>query len=134
MTEIESTLNAVNSSAKTVFDFLTNINNHEKLMPSQVSEWWSNADEAKLKVQGLGTLHLKKDVIKDVSYIKIIPIGTTPVDLYIEWHIQTEGENCKVKTIIFADLNMFMKMVAMKPLQGLADYMASKINTALLET
>jgi hypothetical protein len=134
MTEIESTLNAVNSSAKTVFDFLTNINNHEKLMPSQVSEWWSNADEAKLKVQGLGTLHLKKDVIKDDSYIKIIPIGTTPVDLYIEWHIQTEGENCKVKTIIFADLNMFMKMVAMKPLQGLADYMASKINTALLET
>ena len=132
MTEIESTLNAVNSSAKTVFDFLTNINNHEKLMPSQVSEWWSNADEAKLKVQGLGTLHLKKDVIKDDSYIKIIPIGTTPVDLYIEWHIQTEGENCKVKTIIFADLNMFMKMVAMKPLQGLADYMASKINTALL--
>jgi hypothetical protein len=134
MTEIESTLNAVNSSAKTVFDFLTNINNHEKLMPSQVSEWWSNADEAKLKVQGLGTLHLKKDVIKDDSYIKIIPIGTTPVDLYIEWHIQTDGENCKVKTIIFADLNMFMKMVAMKPLQGLADYMASKINTALLET
>jgi carbon monoxide dehydrogenase subunit G len=134
MTEIESTLNAVNSPAKTVFDFLTNINNHEKLMPSQVSEWWSNADEAKLKVQGLGTLHLKKDVIKDDSYIKIIPIGTTPVDLYIEWHIQTEGENCKVKTIIFADLNMFMKMVAMKPLQGLADYMASKINTALLET
>jgi hypothetical protein len=134
MTEIESTLNAVNSSAKTVFDFLTIINNHEKLMPSQVSEWWSNADEAKLKVQGLGTLHLKKDVIKDDSYIKIIPIGTTPVDLYIEWHIQTDGENCKVKTIIFADLNMFMKMVAMKPLQGLADYMASKINTALLET
>ena len=134
MTEIESTLNAVNSSAKTVFDFLTNINNHEKLMPSQVSEWWSNADEAKLKVQGLGTLHLKKDVIKDDSYIKIITIGPTPGDLYIEWHIQTEGENCKVKTIIFADLNMFMKMVAMKPLQGLADYMASKINTALLET
>lgn len=134
MTEIESTLNAVNSSAKTVFDFLTNINNHEKLMPSQVSEWWSNADEAKLKVQGLGTLHLKKDVIKDDSYIKISPIGRTPVNLYIEWHIQTDGENCKVKTIIFADLNMFMKMVAMKPLQGLADYMASKINTALLET
>lgn len=134
MTEIESSLNPVNSSAKIVFNFLTNINNHEKLMPSQVSEWWSNEDEAKLKVQGLGTLHLKKDTTKENSYLKIIPLGTTPVDLYIEWHIQTDGENCKVKTIIFADLNMFMKMVAMKPLQGLADYMAGKVNTALSQT
>ena len=102
-------------------------------MPPQVSEWWSNDDEAKMKVQGLGTLHLKKDKAQPNSYIKIVPIGTTPVDLYIEWHIATDGENCNVKVIIFADLNMFMKMVATKPLQSLADFMASKVNTAITE-
>lgn len=134
MTEIESSLNQVTASAEKVFTFLSNSNNHQKLMPPQVSEWWSNDNEAKMKVQGLGTLHLKRDKTVPNSYIKIVPIGTTPVDLYIEWHIATDGNNCKVKVIIFADLNMFMKMVATKPLQGLADYMASKVNTALSET
>jgi len=134
MTEIESNLNLVNFNAINVFEFLCNLNNHKKLMPSQVTDWWSNEEEAKLKIQGLGSLHLKKDIIKENSYIKIIPIGAAPVDLYIEWHIVEQGENCQVKAIIFAELNMFMKMVATKPLQGLADYMASKVNVAVTET
>lgn len=134
MTQIESNSNSVTASAEDVFALLINFNNHKKLMPPQVSEWWSNDDEAKMKVQGLGTLHLKKDQTKLNSYIKIVPVGTTPVELYIEWHIITEGNNCKVKVIIFADLNMFMKMVAIKPLQSLADYMASNVNTALSES
>lgn len=134
MTEIESSLNSIDSSAENVFAFLNDINNHKKLMPEQVSEWWSNADEAKMKVQGLGSLHLKKDITRQHSYIKIIPIGTTPVELYIEWHITQDGDHCKAQVIIFADLNMFMRMVAEKPLKNLSNYMAGRVNEALKET
>jgi len=97
-------------------------------MPPQVSDWWSTADEAKLKVEGLGALHLKKDVTRPFSYIKIVPIGKVPVDLFIEWVIETDGDNTIVKAIIQADLNMFMRMMAMKPLQSLANHMAAQVN------
>lgn len=134
MTEIESELNSVQASAEKVFKFLCDFNNYKKFMPAQVSEFWSTSDEAKMKVQGLGSLHLKKDVTQEYSYIKIVPIGKTPVELYLEWSISPDGANSKVKVTIFADLNMFMRMVAEKPLKNLANNMAGLVNDALKES
>ena len=96
-------------------------------MPDTVSDWWSNFDEAKLKIQGLGTLHLKKSETKFNSYIKIIPASKAPVELFIEWIITSENNLCNVKAVINAELNMFMKMLAEKPLQNIADYMAESL-------
>ncbi len=127
MTQIESNFEPVEQSQEKVFTFLSNLNNYQKLMPSQVSEWWSTEDEVKMKIQGLGTLHLKKDETRPNSYIKIVPEGKPPVDLFLEWQIEPEGNNSKVKIIINADLNIMMRMVATKPLQNLADYMVGQI-------
>lgn len=134
MTEIESELNSVQANTEKVFKFLCDFNNYKNFMPAQVSEWWSSTDEAKMKVQGLGSLHLKKDLTREHSYIKIVPIGKTPVELYLEWNIIPDGDNSKVTVTIFADLNMFMKMVAEKPLKNLANNMAGLVNDAIKET
>lgn len=133
MTKIESNFSPVEASQEKVFAFLSDFNNYQKLMPSQVSDWWSISDEAKMKIQGLGALHLKKNETHENSYIKIIPVGSTPVDLYLEWFIEPDGNTCKVSAVINADLNMMMRMVATKPLQSLADYMASQVNKAIKE-
>ncbi len=131
MTEIESEIIKVEASDAELFSFLSNLNNHQKIMPSQVTDWWSTDDEAKMKLQGLGTLHLKKDISRENSYLKIVPIGAAPVDLYIEWHIFKEDQTCKAQVIFFAQLNVFMKMVAEKPLKNLANFMANKLNDAI---
>lgn len=124
MTTIESkSIQLIYPNSK-VFEFLNDLNNYKILMPDTVSDWWSNFDEAKLKIQGLGTLHLKKSETKFNSYIKIIPASKAPVELFIEWIITSENNLCNVKAVINAELNMFMKMLAEKPLQNIADYMA----------
>lgn len=127
MVIIESNQVQINSSANNVFEFLNDLNNHRILMPQAVSDWWSNIDEAKLKIQGIGSLHLKKSEIKLNSYLKIVPVGKSPVELFIEWFITPENDGCNAKAVINADLNMFMKMVAEKPLKNIADYMTENL-------
>ncbi len=131
MTEIESDICRVDFSDDTVYSFLSNLNNHQKIMPSQISEWWSSDTEAKMKIQGLGALHLGLDQCRPNSYLKIVPIGTAPVNLYIEWHLTNKDGACNVQVLFFAELNVFMKMVAEKPLKNLANYMAHKLNEAI---
>lgn len=131
MTTFESIKTTVEANSESVFQFLYNINNHQKLMPNAVSEWWSNNDEAKLKIQGLGSLHLKRTESISPSFIKIVPEGKAPVDMHLEWAIQTSGNISEVSVTIFADLNMMMKMVASKPLQNLADYMSAQVKNAM---
>lgn len=127
MTTIESKTVQLNYPNSQIFEFLNDLNNHKILMPESVSDWWSNFDEAKLKIQGLGTLHLKKSETKFNSYIKIIPASKSPVELFIEWIITSENNLCNVKAVINADLNIFMKMLAEKPLQNIADYMIESL-------
>lgn len=130
MTKFESIKTTVDSSSEEVFQFLYDVNNHQKLMPSAVSDWWSNNDEAKLKIQGLGSLHLKRTETRSPSFIKIVPEGKAPVDLHLEWNIENSANGSIVFVTIFADLNMMMKMVASKPLQNLADYMSGQVKNA----
>ncbi|NUM31472.1 MAG: SRPBCC family protein [Bacteroidetes bacterium] len=127
MINIESNQVQVNSTSNEVFNFLNDLNNHRLIMPQSVSDWWSNFDEAKLKIQGIGSLHLKKSEIKHNSYIKIVPVSKAPVDLNIEWFITPDNNACNAKVVINAELNMFMKMVAEKPLKNIADYMAEHL-------
>jgi carbon monoxide dehydrogenase subunit G len=134
MTKFESQKTIVETSAQEVFQFLYDVNNHQKLMPSAVTDWWSNEEEAKLKIQGLGSLHLKRTETINPSFIKIIPEGKAPVDLHLEWNIENTGIGSAVSVTIFADLNMMMKMVASKPLQNLADYMSAQVKIALAKS
>jgi len=134
MTKFESQKTKVETSAQEVFQFLYDVNNHQKLMPSAVTDWWSNEDEAKLKIQGLGSLHLKRTETISPSFIKIVPEGKAPVDLHLEWNIENSGNGSAISVTIFADLNMMMKMVASKPLQNLADYMSAQVKIALAKS
>jgi carbon monoxide dehydrogenase subunit G len=131
MTRIESQSVNLNDKPESVFSFLNNLNNHQYIMPKQVSDWNSTEIEAHLKIQGLDSLHLKRDVTQAYSYIKIVPASPAKVDLYLEWHIQDADAGSTVKVDIVADLNMFMKMVAVKPLQDLANYMATHLEAGM---
>jgi len=131
MTRIESNFIPVTETAENVFSFLVDLNNHQHIMPSQVTEWWSNEGEAKLKIQGLGALHLKLAETTANSFLRILPASSAPVDLNLEWNIQTDGNSSKVQAVINAELNMMMRMIATKPLQSLADYMANHVNAAM---
>jgi len=108
--------------AKEIYDFLADMNNHERLMPAEeVSDWSSTADDASFMIRNMIKLSLKIDErIADKS-IKIIPASKPPFDVELKWELSAEGEYTDVVFTIEADMNMMMKMVASGPLQKMVD-------------
>jgi carbon monoxide dehydrogenase subunit G len=108
--------------AKEIYDFLADMNNHERLMAAEeVSDWSSTADDASFMIRNMIKLSLKIDErIADKS-IKIIPASKPPFDVELKWELSADGEYTDVVFTIEADMNMMMKMVASGPLQKMVD-------------
>jgi carbon monoxide dehydrogenase subunit G len=112
----------INKPINEVYQFLADMNNHQRLMPENIQDWSSNLDEARFKIQNMASLALKIESRIADSEIKIIPLEKPPFDLELKWVLTTAGSATEVMLTIAADLNMMMKMLASGPLQKLADH------------
>jgi hypothetical protein len=129
MTSIESEKVKIAKSIEEVFAFLANANNHQKLMPDSVYNWSSTEDECKFTIQNMAKLELKITERVSPSKIAIIPSAKAPFDLRIEWFLEGDASSCTAQMIIHADLNPFIKMMAVGPLNKLVNYQASTLAT-----
>jgi len=108
--------------AKDIYNFLADMNNHERLMPSdEITDWSSTTDEASFIVRNMLKLSLKIGERVTDKEIKIIPAAKPPFYIELKWELSDDDEYTDVAFTIEADLNMMMKMVASGPLQKLAD-------------
>jgi carbon monoxide dehydrogenase subunit G len=131
MTTIESNSIQVNKPASVVYGFLADLNNHQQLMPDSIYNWSSTEDECKFTIQNMAKLELKVgERVADTS-INIVPKGEVPFPLNLKWEITANGDSSTAKMIINADLNPFIKMMAMSPLQKLANFQAEKLKEIL---
>jgi len=112
----------VNKPINEVYSFLTDMNNHQQLMPDGVTEWSSTADNASFMVQGMLKLSLKIEDKTENKTIRIIPAEKPPFDLELKWELSSAANQTIINYTISADLNMMMKMMASGPLQKLADH------------
>ena len=131
MTILESPEVTINRTPSEVFGFLVDCNNHRHIMPEQVTNWQSTTDTCSFTIKGTADLSLK---IKDTqlwNHIYLEPVGKPPFEFILKWVIESEGESCRVKAILEADLNMFLKMVASQPLGNFLKYQAEKLKTIL---
>ncbi|MGZ3752790.1 MAG: SRPBCC family protein [Mucilaginibacter sp.] len=114
-----------------VYQFLADMNNHQQLMPENITDWASTADEARFNIQNMASLALKiNDRVVD-SQITIISIERPPFDLELQWQLAAVDNTTEVTYTISADLSMMMKMLASGPLQKLADHETQSLNKAL---
>ncbi|HWK59659.1 MAG TPA: SRPBCC family protein [Parapedobacter sp.] len=105
-----------------VYAFLADCNNHEQLMPESIHDWSSTRDEARFTIQNMAKLALKVDRREENSEVVFVPAEKAPFDLTLRWRVTTRGDAATTaELIIEADLNMMMKMLALKPLQKLVD-------------
>ena len=112
----------INRPAKEIYDFLADMNNHERLAPSdEITDWSSNVDEASFTVRNMIKLSLKIGERITDKEIKLIPAAKPPFNIEMKWELSVDGEYTDVIFTIYADLNMMLKMVASGPLQKLAD-------------
>ncbi len=122
MTTIQSEKTHINKSLADVFAFLGNANNHQKLMPESIYNWSSTEDECKFTIQNMAKLELKISERDPAGKVVIIPSAKAPFDLKIEWLIEPNGEFCTAQMVIHADLNPFIKMMAVGPLTKLVNH------------
>ena len=130
MTVFESNIN-INQPVEKVYQFLSDLNNHQQLMPENIYNWTSTQDEARFTIQNMAKLALKVSSRVENQEINIIPSEEAPFAIEMKWTILPNGDATKANFIVSADLNMMMKMLASGPLQKLVDYQTAALAKAL---
>jgi carbon monoxide dehydrogenase subunit G len=106
-----------------VFDFLADLNNHQKLMPAEdIQNWKSTYDEASFSIKNMINLSLKVESRTENKEIKIVPAEKPPFNMELKWELTADSDQTAVAFTITADLNMMMKMAVSGQLKKLAEH------------
>ena len=129
MTRLESKKVEVNNSSEDIFNFLSDFNNFEKLVPKdKISDWSSSADECSFNISGMATIGMKIIEKTPPSSIKIISHGKNPFDFTLNVSIASINENRSVVQLVFAaEINPFLKMMVEKPLSNFFNMLVDKL-------
>ena len=127
MTRLESDTVTVNKTAKEVFEFLSDFNNYQRLMPEQVTDWKSTADDCSFTIKGMASLAMKMKEKTPFSSVVIERNGKAPFDFLLTCQLADKQAECEVRLYFDADLNPMLKMMASKPLTNFLNLMASKL-------
>jgi len=134
-TQIESKHITTSVSAEKVFNYLNDFNNIINLLPQdKISDWTSTFDSCSFKIQNAAIIPLvKKDTVPH-SKINIISGENAPFPFTLELFI-TEKSDTETEGYLYfeGDINMFLKMMVVKPLTNLFDYMAEQLKLKIEE-
>jgi len=131
MTIIESNAE-INLPVAEVYQFLADLNNHQQLMPDNIYNWSSTADNASFTIQNMAKLAIHISERVENEKLIALPTEKPPFDLSLQWTVKDNGNGTTTAThTISADLNMMMKMLAAGPLQKLADHQTGKLKEIL---
>jgi len=128
MTKLESEKVEVNYSKEVLFNFLSNFNNFQKLMPEQVTNWKSTKDECSFTISGMASIGMKITEKIPHSEIKITSNGKVPFNFNLNVFINDAGENKSIGQLVFtADMNPMIRMMVEKPLGNFFNLLAKKM-------
>ncbi len=128
MTTFNSEEVTIQRSEKYIFEFLSDFNNFESLMPPQVSDWQSDSEHCSFSIQNMATLGMRFQKKEPYSHIVIVSEGKSPFRFDLQSFLQPAGiESTNVRLQLNADLNMMLKMMASKPLSNFINILAHKL-------
>lgn len=130
MATFESKSVTLNAPCEKVYSFLNDFRNVESLMPEQIINWQASSDECSFTIQGISSLSMKIDSRSANRNIHIVSHGKNPVNYSMDYFFrEKEDGTCRVRIILDADLNPFIRGMASRPLQNLVDIMAEKLQS-----
>ena len=130
MTVIQNNV-IINKPVGDVYAFLADLNNHEQLMPENIYNWTSTADEARFTIKNMAKLALRISQRVENKEIVCIPSEEAPFEIKLAWRLDEQGGETKATFVIEAQLNMMMKMMASGPLQKLVDHQVQRLKETL---
>ena len=128
MTRIESKSVTLNQEASSVFNYITNMNNFEHLLPiDKISNWEAEEKSCSFKIQG--SAHIGLDLASATPNNEIIIKSSpkTPFPFTLSISIKEDDGSTTVSQVCEADINPFLKMMVEKPLRNLFDYIADRL-------
>ena len=128
MTEITSREANIGTDLDTAFAFLCDMNNYELLLPKdKVTGWEADEKHFSCKIQNTYKISLLADGTTGNTEVRLISAEGSPLKFKLDIRLKEDSGNASVQLFCHADLNPFLKMMALKPLQNLFDYMANRL-------
>lgn len=125
---IKSDLVIINKPVGKVFDFLTNFNNFEKLMPEQVVKWESNEVSGRFTIKDLAEIGMKIESTEEDKLIRISSDGKVPFEFKLLVNLEKKEEDQTAVHIDFdGKVGAMIAMMAKKPLTNLVNHMVEKV-------
>ncbi|MBN8697459.1 MAG: SRPBCC family protein [Bacteroidetes bacterium] len=128
LTRIESDKVEINNSAEKIFNHLSDFNNFSQLMPPQVTNWQSTADECSFTLNGMATIGMKIVEKTPNTKISISSHGKVPFEFKLFVLLtEKDASNCVGQLTFESDLNPMLKMMVEKPLGNFFNMLAQKM-------
>lgn len=132
MAEFKSDKLKINASDSKIFEYLSDFNNFEQLMPEQVINWQSTKDNCSFTIQGMADLAMRIANKKEYHFISYGSEGKSPFPFQLNFQIESiDGGQCEVSSHLEAKLNPMLKMMASRPLQNLVNLLVEKLKTIM---
>lgn len=121
MMNLESKKSVIHKSQKDFFDFLTNLNNFEQLMPENTTKFEVDGESFIFSLKGMPEIRL---VIKEKQEFDKIVFGaaSSKLNFSLTTNIIEVSENsCEAQLLFEGDFNPMMAMMIKSPLQKFID-------------
>lgn len=128
MTTIETKKEISPNSTQKLFDFLTNMNNFEQLMPEdKIEKWNADEDQCEFTIKGMARIGLKKVSTEEPNKITIESFGKVPFPFTLEIFLDEKSADETEAYMVFkGEINAFMKMMVEKPLKNFFNILVDK--------
>jgi hypothetical protein len=129
MSKIESEIVPIAKSQEHIYNFLSDFNNFEKLMPPQVTEWESTADSCSFNLNNMAKVGMKIISRTPSNLIQIESDGgKLPFAFTLDAHVVKVSDNsCTGQLIFEADIPIFLRPMVEKPLGHFFNLLAKKM-------
>jgi len=114
---LETKKTVINKSQKEFFEFLTNLNNFEQLMPDNINKFEVDGDSFLFSLNGMPEIRL---VLKDKQEFDKIVLGaaSSKLNFSLTANISEVSSNsCEAQLLFEGDFNPMMAMMVKNPLQ-----------------
>ena len=131
MEKYESKQQQIRRSAEQIYSALASFSNFTPMLADKVEEWQATDDECSFKVKGMKMALRIVDREVDKT-IKIQGAESNPMDFTFWLQLKEVAPyDTRMRIVVHAELNMMMRMMIGKKIQGAVDQMAEAIANAM---
>ena len=131
MEKYESKQQQIRRSAEQIYSALSSFSNFTPMLADKVEEWQATDDECSFKAKGM-KMALRIVDREPNKTIKIQGADSNPMDFTFWLQLKEVAPyDTRMRIVVHAELNMMMRMMIGKKLQGAVDQMAEAIAAAM---